>query len=102
MAWIHRDDLVRLILHVICDADLFGPVNAVAPEPVRNTDFTRTLSQAVRRPARLRLPAKPMRLLLGEMSDLLLSGQRALPARARITGFRFRFPTLSEALHDLV
>jgi uncharacterized protein (TIGR01777 family) len=101
MPWIHRDDLVRLILHVICDVDLFGPVNAVAPEPVRNEDFARILAANVHRPARLNVPARPLHLALGEMSELLLAGQRALPTRATVTGFRFRFPTLPEALHDL-
>jgi uncharacterized protein (TIGR01777 family) len=101
MPWIHRDDLVRLILHVVCDVDLFGPVNAVAPEPVRNEDFAGALAASVHRPARLHVPARAAHLALGEMSELLLAGQRAVPTRASLTGFRFRFPTLPEALDDL-
>lgn len=101
MPWIHRDDLVALILHAISDSAVSGPLNATAPEPVRNAAFATGLARAVRRPAWLRVPRRPLASLLGEMSQLLLAGQRAVPGRALATGFRFRFPTIEEAFRDL-
>jgi uncharacterized protein (TIGR01777 family) len=99
MSWIERDDLVRLIAHVIARPELAGPVNACAPEPVRNADFAPALGRALGRPALLRIPATALRLAAGELADeLLLGGQRVLPARAEAAGFHFRHPTLAGAL----
>jgi uncharacterized protein len=99
MSWIERDDLVRLIAHAMARPDLRGAVNACAPEPVRNADFAAALAQALGRPALLRIPAAPLRLIAGALADeLLLGGQRVLPARAEATGFHFRHPTLAGAL----
>jgi uncharacterized protein (TIGR01777 family) len=103
MSWIHRDDLVRLILHAISSRRLSGPLNGVAPEPVRNADFSHSLGTALRRPAILPVPAAPLRLALGDFAEeLLLSGQRILPAAAQASGFRFRFPQLGPALAEIV
>ena len=75
MSWIGVDDLVGLLHHALFDASMEGPVYAVAPEPVRNVDFTRTLARVLRRPARLPAPAFALKLVLGEMAEeLLLSG----------------------------
>ena len=99
MAWIERDDLVRLILHAIARPDLSGPVNAATPHPVRNAQFTKALAHALRRPAFFRIPAWPLRLGLREFADeLLLGGQRIVPAKALASGFVFHHPELGEAL----
>jgi uncharacterized protein (TIGR01777 family) len=96
--WIHRDDVVGLALHALQNRDASGPINAVAPETVRNREFTRALGRAVRRPALLPAPAFALRLLLGEMADLLLGSQRVIPERAQATGYSFRYPRLDAAL----
>jgi uncharacterized protein len=98
MSWIALDDLVSLLEFAIEDAALSGPVNAVAPNPVTNAVFTRELASALRRPAILPVPAFALKLLFGEMSQILLEGQRAIPQAALRAGFRFRFAELGEAL----
>ncbi len=103
MSWIHRDDLVRLIVHCLADPGLAGPVNATAPAPVANTDFAAALGRALRRPARLAVPAPALRLALGDFAEeLLLGGQRVLPRAALQRGFAFRYPTLDLALAQIV
>jgi uncharacterized protein (TIGR01777 family) len=103
MSWIERDDLVRLIAHGIATPTLLGPVNATAPEPVRNAAFAQALGNALDRPARLRIPASTLRLLAGDFADeLLLRGQRILPAKAEASGFQFRHPTLPRALAGIL
>jgi uncharacterized protein len=98
-SWIALDDMVRLIAHAIATPTLTGPVNATAPEPVRNATFAHGLGRALHRPAFLRLPAAPLRLIGGDMvNDLLLSGARIVPAKALKSGFVFRYPQLSAAL----
>ena len=99
MSWIAHDDLVRLIVFAIANDALEGPVNATAPVPVRNAEFAATLGAALHRLAFIPLPALPLHLVLGEMADeLLLGGQRVLPAAALAAGFTFRHATLAEAL----
>jgi uncharacterized protein (TIGR01777 family) len=99
MSWIERDDLVRLIAHVIATPSLTGAVNATAPEPVTNATFTRTLARALGRPALLPVPAVLLRRLAGDLADeLLIGGQRVLPDKAEASGFTFRHPTLAAAL----
>ena len=99
MPWIALDDIVRLIAYAMATPALAGPVNATAPEPVRNTTFTRELARALHRPAFLRLPAAPLRLFGGDMvEELLLTGRRVVPEKALKHGFVFRHPTLRAAL----
>lgn len=102
MSWIHLDDLVALIRYALDERSLKGPVNATAPEPVTNTEFTRELGRALGRPAVLPVPALALRLLYGEMSEVLLSSQRVLPATAQAAGFAFRYPRLAPALRNLL
>src|ERR1044072_3976022 len=91
--------MVGLIAHAIATPALTGPVNATAPEPVRNPTFARELGRALERPESLRLPAGPLRLMGGDMvKDLLLSGARIVPDKALKSGFVFRYPTLPSAL----
>jgi uncharacterized protein (TIGR01777 family) len=96
--WIHADDLVALIEAALGDERCAGPLNAVAPQPVRNAELTRELARAVRRPAVLPVPAFALRLLLGELAGELLGSRRVVPARANGLGFRFRSETLARAL----
>jgi uncharacterized protein (TIGR01777 family) len=103
MSWIHRDDLVRLIVHAIATPALAGPVNATAPAPVSNREFARTLGAALGRPALLPLPAAPLRVALGAFADeLLLGGQRVVPRAVLASGFVFRYPRLEAALFEIV
>jgi uncharacterized protein (TIGR01777 family) len=101
MSWIHLDDLLALIIRAIDDPTFSGAINAVAPQPVTNADFTRTLAATVRRPAILHAPAFALRLMLGEMATLLLDGQRVVPERADQLGFQFRYRTLDAALAEI-
>jgi uncharacterized protein (TIGR01777 family) len=102
MSWVHRDDLVRLIVHALAAPEVTGPLNGTAPTPVTNRAFTRALAKALHRPALLRVPAVALRLMLGDMAEeLLLSGQRVLPEAALRQGFRFRHEDLDQALADM-
>jgi uncharacterized protein (TIGR01777 family) len=103
MSWITLDDCVRLILHAVAEPRLSGPLNAVAPNPATNAELSRALGRALNRPALLAAPAAPLRLAFGAFAEeLLLGGQRILPAKALATGFRFRHPDLEGALHEIV
>jgi hypothetical protein len=98
MSWIERDDLNRPVAHVIASPDLAGPLNATAPEPVTNAGLSTALGKALHRPAFLRVPAILLRPLGGFADELLLGGQRVLPAKAIVSGFRFRHGDLASAL----
>ncbi len=98
MSWIHLEDEVGLILHLINDQGVSGAVNATAPNPVRMREFCQTLGEVLRRPCWAPVPGFALQILLGEMSDMLLTGQRVLPAAAEKSGFQFRYPTLRAAL----
>jgi len=102
MSWIHRDDLVGLLLWLLERDQAGGAYNGTAPTPVTNREFARTLGAALHRPALIPTPAFALRLGFGDMAQLLLTGQRVLPAHALAEGFTFRFPTLDEALDDLL
>jgi uncharacterized protein len=99
LSWNVLDDLAGAYLHALARDDLDGPVNAVAPNPVTNAEFTATLARVLGRPAFLHVPAFAARLALGEFAgEMLLTSIRALPARLQQTGYRFRFPELEPAL----
>jgi len=102
MPWIHVDDQVGLIDHLLQRDDCSGVFNACAPHPVRNAEFTRTLARTLHRPAVLPAPAWALRLALGEMSVLLLGGQRLSPQRSQAAGFAWRHPQLAPALAQLL
>ena len=99
ISWIERDDLIRLIAHVIATPRLTGPVNATAPQPVTNAQFAAALAHALHRPALLRLPASLLRRVAGDLArELLIGGQRVIPDKADVSGFTFRHATLEIAL----
>ena len=102
MPWIHRDDIVGLILHAIDTPSLEGPLNGVAPEPVRNAAFGKALGAALRRPALMPTPPIALRLLLGERAGVLTASQRVGADRARESGYAFRHAEIGGALRDLV
>lgn len=100
--WIHLDDEVGAILFALDTPSVSGPLNLVAPDLKTNAQFAAALGRALHRPAVLPAPAFVLRLVLGEMAELLLGGQRALPRALQAAGYRFRRPALDEALGDLV
>lgn len=101
LSWIHADDIVRLIRYCIETESMNGPVNATAPHPVQNERFGRSLAGALGRPHWLPVPSFALKLALGEMSDMLLTGQHVVPKAAIENGFEFRYPTVDEALMSL-
>jgi len=99
LSWIALDDIAGAYLHALAREDLAGPVNAVAPNPVTNAEFTATLARVLRRVAVVHVPAFAPRLVLGEFADeMLFTSMRVHPARLLATGYRFRFPELEPAL----
>ena len=97
--WIHRSDWIDLVRWAIRTDAAAGPLNATAPEPVRNAEFAHALGRALHRPAYMPAPAFALRLMLGEMADaLLLSGQRAVPAASDALGFSFTYTRIDDAL----
>ncbi|KAF0802746.1 hypothetical protein A6D6_03921 [Alcanivorax xiamenensis] len=102
LSWIHQDDLLAILARALTSPSVEGVFNATAPEPVTQREFHRALARAARRPAPWVMPAPVLRLALGEMSQLMLGGQRAYPRRLEEQGFVFRYPRLEQALADLV
>lgn len=102
MAWIHLQDAVNLILFTMNLSAIRGAVNASAPHPVTNDEFTSRLATALHRPAVLRAPRFALRLLAGEMSKMLLASQRVLPSAAKSAGFLFQYPDLNAALDEIL
>ncbi len=100
-SWIHIADVVGLILWALASGQVRGPVNAVAPNPVRMKDFASTLGKVLNRPAFLPAPSFALNLVLGESAQVVLDGQRVLPKAALQQGYTFRFPELEAALRDL-
>jgi uncharacterized protein (TIGR01777 family) len=100
MSWIHRDDLIGMILAAIADERWSGPINGTAPEPVTNRDFSRSLGRALGRPAVTPVPGTALRLLYGEMAEIITTGARAVPAKPLVLGYEFRHPRLAEALRS--
>jgi uncharacterized protein (TIGR01777 family) len=101
MPWIHVEDLAELFRFAV-ETPVEGAVNAVSPNPVENSVFTRELGHTLRRPALLPVPKFALRALFGEMAEVLLASQRVIPQAAVSAGFQFRFPNLGPALADLL
>jgi uncharacterized protein (TIGR01777 family) len=100
LPWIHVDDLVSLYLKALDDPTWSGPYNGAAPEPVTNKDFSRALGHALHRPAFAPVPAFAIKLLYGEMSEIVTEGQRAVPERVLAGGFTYNYADLDAALAD--
>ncbi len=98
ISWIHRDDVIGMMLVAIEDERWSGPVNATAPEPVCNREFSQALGHALGRPALLPVPALALRLLYGDMAEIVTTGARAVPAKALVLGYEFSHPQLEPAL----
>jgi uncharacterized protein (TIGR01777 family) len=98
ISWIHREDLVGMITTAVGDERWSGPVNATAPTPVSNRDFSRALGRALKRPALLPVPGVALHLLYGEMAEIVTEGARVVPAKALVLGYEFAHADLDEAL----
>lgn len=101
-SWIHPDDEIGLILLALDNPAVHGPLNATAPHALTNREFSEVLGKVLDSPSWLPVPEFSLRLVLGEMADLVVRGQRAVPAQALHYGYRFRFETLEAALRDLI
>jgi uncharacterized protein (TIGR01777 family) len=101
MSWIHLTDLASLFQFAV-ETPIQGAFNGVAPYPVINADFTQELAKVLHRPAIFSVPLSALKLMYGEMAEVLLSSQRAVPVAAEAAGFRFRFPQLGPALANLL
>jgi uncharacterized protein (TIGR01777 family) len=98
LSWIHIDDLIRLLLQILDNGRYTGAINGTAPEPITYAEFYRLLGRTLHRPIWMRVPASLVRAGLGEMSQLLIEGQRVIPRRAQELGFEFRYSTAARAL----
>jgi uncharacterized protein (TIGR01777 family) len=97
-SWIHRDDWTAMVRWALANAAVSGPLNATTPNPVTNLEFARTLGRVLGRPSFMPAPGFALRLILGEMAELVLTGKRVFPDKAQSLGFDFRYATLDEAL----
>ena len=102
MSWVHVDDLVSLMLYSIANESVSGILNAVAPKPVTNGDFTKAMGQTLSRPAVLPAPAFGIKLAMGELSALVLDSQKVSSEKAEHLGFKFEYPTIDKALNEIV
>lgn len=101
-SWIHRDDLVNLIITALQRRDLEGVYNGTAPNPVRMQELSNTLGEVMNRPSWLPVPGLALELLLGDAAQVVLEGQKVLPKRTQSTRFEYQYPTLKPALADIV
>lgn len=101
ISWIHRHDWIEMLRWIVQTPEVTGPINATSPEPVTNREFARALGLALRRPGFVPAPAFVLKLALGEMASLALTGQRVLPARVQALGYHFRYPHLDQAFRGI-
>ncbi|MFQ3626942.1 MAG: TIGR01777 family oxidoreductase [Cyanobacteriota bacterium] len=101
-SWIHRDDLVNLILKALTDTSLAGVYNATAPNPVRMAEFCQTLGQVMGRPSWLPVPAFALEALLGDAAQVVLEGQQVLPKRTQEAGFAYQYPEVKAAIANIL
>jgi uncharacterized protein len=102
LSWIHLADEVGIILLALEDERARGPINATAPQPQTNRDFSRAVGQVMGRPSWLPVPGFALKLMLGEMADIITAGQRVIPQKAKQLGYRFQYPTSQEALREAI
>jgi uncharacterized protein (TIGR01777 family) len=102
MSWIHRDDWIAIANMMITNASMQGAYNATAPNPVTNSEFTQAFAHGLKRPALLPVPSWLLKVLLSEMSALVLGSQRVLPERLLAEGFKFQYSDLASALTEVL
>ncbi|MCP8970987.1 TIGR01777 family oxidoreductase [Ectobacillus ponti] len=102
MSWVHLDDVVGMLAFALENEAVRGPLNITAPAPVTMKEFGQTIAKVIRRPHWIPVPAFALKLLLGEMSTLVLDGQRVLPERAVQHGYVHKYPDLQQALHNIL
>lgn len=100
--WVHIDDEVGLIVFALRNDEVRGPLNASSPEPQTNREFTKTLGRVLGRPSWLPVPGFALKILLGDVADMLTKGQRVIPAKAQQLGYQFQYPTSEQALRDIL
>lgn len=101
-SWIHRDDLVNLILKALTQSDVVGTLNATAPNPVRMSEFCQALGEILHRPSWLPVPNFALEMLLGDAAQVVLEGQQVLPKRTQSYGFEYQYPTVKQALEEIL
>ncbi|EKQ69500.1 TIGR01777 family protein [Leptolyngbyaceae cyanobacterium JSC-12] len=101
-SWIHRDDLVNLILYALTHPQMAGTFNATAPNPVRMGEFCQTMGEVLHRPSWLPVPAFALEVLLGDGAQVVLEGQRVLPKQTQEAGFQYQYPTVKFALEEVL
>lgn len=102
LSYIHIEDLANIINHIFLNKTIEGPVNAVSPIPVTNSELGNTISKILKRPSYLKIPAFILRIVLGEFAGSLLASQRVIPKKIAESGYKFRFSNLNDALKDLL
>jgi uncharacterized protein len=101
LSWIHRLDWIEIVRWIVQTPSIVGPVNATAPHPVTSRHFARALGHALHRPSLLPVPGFAMKVVVGEMANYLLAGQRVVPARAKEAGYHFRYPEIEQAFRGI-
>jgi hypothetical protein len=101
MSWIHLEDMLQGIAHLIANDSCQGVYNFTAPNPVTNAEFSRELAASLSRPCVFKVPEFVLRMMMGEMADLVLYGQRVVPTRLEESGYKFIYPKISQALDCL-
>ena len=102
MSWIHIDDVVGILLYALESSQIHGPLNATAPTPVRNIEFTKTLGAVLRRPTLFPVPIFGLKLMMGEFADFIVLSQNVIPERTEASGYEFYYRTLESALNALL
>jgi NAD dependent epimerase/dehydratase family enzyme len=102
MSWIHQDDVAGIMIHAAAHQNVSGVLNAVAPEPVTNKDFSKSLGRALGRPSFFPVPAFMLKLRFGQVAEVITTGQRVSPRRTLDSGYHFRHPTIDGALQNVL
>jgi len=101
-SWIHREDMVNLILKALTDPSMEGVFNATAPNPVRMTELSQTLGEVINRPSWLPVPGFALEVMLGDAAQVVLQGQQVLPKRTLEAGFNYQYPQVKQALSEFL
>ncbi len=102
LSWVHREDLVNLILYALAHPEVAGGLNATAPDPVRMAEFCQALADVLNRPSWLPVPGFALELLLGDAAKVILEGQKVLPQQTQAYGFEYQYPTVKAALEQIL